>query len=47
MSGIYYGWRIVAVAFLTHCLTTGIVFYAFGVLRPSCAGRLDNKTGAA
>ena len=27
----FYGWRIVAVAFLTHCVTTGIVFYSFGV----------------
>lgn len=27
----FYGWRIVAVAFLTHCITTGIVFYSFGV----------------
>lgn len=27
----YYGWRIVGVAFLTHCITTGIVFYSFGV----------------
>ena len=27
----YYGWRIVAVAFLTHCLTVGCVFYSFGV----------------
>lgn len=31
MGRVYYGWRIVAVAFLTHCLTTGIVFYGFGV----------------
>ncbi len=31
MSQRYYGWRIVAVAFLTHCVTTGIVFYSFGV----------------
>jgi MFS family permease len=30
-GGIYYGWRIVAVAFLTHCLTVGCVFYSFGV----------------
>lgn len=30
-SPIFYGWRIVAVAFLTHCITTGIVFYSFGV----------------
>jgi MFS family permease len=30
-SGPYYGWRIVAVAFLTHCLTVGCVFYSFGV----------------
>jgi len=28
---IYYGWRIVAVAFLTHCLNVGCVFYSFGV----------------
>lgn len=27
----YYGWRVVAVAFLTHCLTVGCVFYSFGV----------------
>jgi len=27
----FYGWRIVAVCFLTHCLTVGTVFYAFGV----------------
>jgi MFS family permease len=31
MSRHFYGWRIVAVAFLTHCITTGIVFYSFGV----------------
>ncbi len=30
-GGTYYGWRIVAVAFLTHCLTVGCVFYSFGV----------------
>src|SRR4051794_12518410 len=30
-DGVYYGWRIVAVAFLTHCLTVGCVFYSFGV----------------
>jgi MFS family permease len=29
--GAYHGWRIVAVAFLTHCLTVGCVFYSFGV----------------
>lgn len=28
---IYYGWRIVAVAFLTHCLNVGCVFYTFGL----------------
>jgi MFS family permease len=28
---MYYGWRIVAVAFLTHCLNVGCVFYSFGV----------------
>ena len=28
---MYYGWRIVGVAFLTHCLTVGCVFYSFGV----------------
>src|SRR5438552_1197491 len=27
----FYGWRIVAVAFLAHCINTGIVFYSFGV----------------
>ena len=31
MSSSYYGWRIVAVAFLTHCLNVGCVFYSFGV----------------
>ncbi len=30
-QGSYYGWRIVAVAFLTHCLNVGCVFYSFGV----------------
>lgn len=30
-SSSYYGWRIVAVAFLTHCLNVGCVFYSFGV----------------
>jgi MFS family permease len=30
-EGMYYGWRIVAVAFLTNCLTVGCVFYSFGV----------------
>jgi MFS family permease len=28
---VYYGWRIVGVAFLTHCLNVGCVFYSFGV----------------
>lgn len=28
---MFYGWRIVGVAFLTHCINTGIVFYSFGV----------------
>ncbi len=28
---LYYGWRIVGVAFLTHCLNVGCVFYSFGV----------------
>jgi MFS family permease len=28
---LYFGWRIVAVAFLTHCLNVGCVFYSFGV----------------
>ena len=31
MRPVFYGWWIVAVAFLTHCITTGIVFYSFGV----------------
>jgi len=35
MSRSFYGWRIVAVAFLTHCITTGIVFYSFGVFLSS------------
>jgi hypothetical protein len=26
MSRSSYGWRIVAVTLLTHCITTGIVF---------------------
>ena len=30
-SPIFYGWRIVAVCFVTHCLNVGTVFYAFGV----------------
>jgi len=30
-DAIYPGWRIVAVAFLTHCLAVGCVFYSFGV----------------
>src|SRR3972149_8449776 len=34
----YYGWRIVGVAFLTHCITTGIVFYSFGVFLNSLTG---------
>jgi MFS family permease len=32
---IFYGWWIVAVAFVTHCITTGIVFYSFGVFLPA------------
>ena len=28
---MFYGWRIVGVCFLTHCLTVGTVFYGFGV----------------
>ena len=35
MHRIFYGWWIVAVAFITHCLTTGIVFYSFGVFLPA------------
>lgn len=35
MQRIFYGWWIVAVAFMTHCLTTGIVFYSFGVFLPA------------
>lgn len=35
MRRIFYGWWIVAVAFITHCLTTGIVFYSFGVFLPA------------
>ncbi len=31
MQRVFYGWWIVAVAFLTLCITTGIVFYSFGV----------------
>ncbi|MEO8601560.1 MAG: MFS transporter [bacterium] len=31
MPRVFYGWRIVAVAFITNCVTTGIVFYSFGV----------------
>lgn len=31
MARVFYGWRIVGVAFITHCITTGIVFYSFGV----------------
>lgn len=27
----FYGWRIVGVCFVTHCLTVGTVFYSFGV----------------
>lgn len=27
----FYGWRIVAVCFVTHCLNVGTVFYSFGV----------------
>ncbi|MGH7805499.1 MAG: MFS transporter, partial [Candidatus Binatia bacterium] len=27
----FYGWRIVAVSFITHFLTVGTVFYSFGV----------------
>jgi len=30
-SRVFYGWRIVAVCFITHCLNVGTVFYAFGV----------------
>ncbi|HSP95972.1 MAG TPA: MFS transporter [Candidatus Dormibacteraeota bacterium] len=35
MRRIFYGWWIVAVAFVTHCITTGIVFYSFGVFLPA------------
>lgn len=35
MRGMFYGWRIVGVAFVAHCITTGIVFYSFGVFLPS------------
>lgn len=27
----FYGWRIVGVAFLAHCVNVGLVFYSFGV----------------
>jgi MFS family permease len=30
-SRVFYGWRIVAVCFVTHCLNVGTVFYSFGV----------------
>jgi MFS family permease len=30
-SRVFYGWRIVAVCFVTHCLNVGTVFYGFGV----------------
>jgi MFS family permease len=30
-AGIFYGWRIVAVCFITHCLNVGTVFYSFSV----------------
>jgi MFS family permease len=37
-SRVFYGWRIVAVCFITHCLNVGTVFYAFGVFfRPLSA----------
>lgn len=35
---MFYGWRIVAVAFLAHCVTTGIVFYSFGVFLQALGG---------
>jgi sugar phosphate permease len=35
MTGVFYGWWIVAVAFLTHCVTVGLVFYSFGVFLPT------------
>ena len=41
-GGTYYGWRIVAVAFLTHCLTVGCVFYSFGVFFTPLPARLDD-----
>jgi hypothetical protein len=33
-QSIFYGWRIVAVCFITHCLNVGTVFYGFGVFFP-------------
>jgi MFS family permease len=30
-SRTFYGWRIVATCFVTHCLNVGTVFYSFGV----------------
>ena len=30
-SQVFYGWRIVAVCFVTHCLNVGTVFYSFAV----------------
>jgi hypothetical protein len=30
-SSLFYGWRIVAVAFLCHFIATGFVFYCYGV----------------
>jgi len=37
-SGFFYGWRIVAVCFVTHCLNVGTVFYGFSVFfYPLCA----------
>jgi MFS family permease len=49
---MFYGWRIVAVAFLTHFISVGLVFYSYGVFFKALAedfggSRLGVATGLA
>ena len=45
MAGVFYGWRIVGVALLTHCVTVGLVFYSFGVFLPLLSKQFDWSRG--
>ena len=43
----FYGWRIVAVAFVCHAVNTGLVFYAWGVFLTPLAAFFGGRAGVA